>query len=88
MGQSTAIGARMSKRLFFRTSASVIGLVCFGLATPAFCEEAARPAPDSPAPNVEASDPAATISVGSATNSYSAYPIAPRQWFLTLSAGF
>ena len=28
-----------------------------------------------------------TISVGSATNSYSSYPIAPRQWFLTLSAG-
>ncbi|MDB5726306.1 MAG: TonB-dependent receptor [Novosphingobium sp.] len=27
-----------------------------------------------------------TISVGSATNSYSAYPIAPRQWFVTLSA--
>jgi hypothetical protein len=29
-----------------------------------------------------------TISVGSATNSYSVYPIAPRQWFLTFSAGF
>lgn len=29
-----------------------------------------------------------TLSVGSATNSYSAYPIAPRQWFLTLSAAF
>jgi hypothetical protein len=29
-----------------------------------------------------------TISVGSATNSYSAYPIAPRQWFGTLSIGF
>jgi len=29
-----------------------------------------------------------TVSVGSATNSYSAYPIAPRQWFLTFSAGF
>ncbi len=29
-----------------------------------------------------------TISVGSATNSYSAYPIAPRQWFLTFAAGF
>ena len=28
-----------------------------------------------------------TISVGSATNSYSVYPIAPRQWFLTLSVG-
>ena len=28
-----------------------------------------------------------TLSVGSATNSYSAYPIAPRQWFLTLSVG-
>jgi hypothetical protein len=29
-----------------------------------------------------------TISVGSATNSYSAYPIAPRQWFLTFGLGF
>lgn len=29
-----------------------------------------------------------TISVGSATNSYSAYPIAPRQWFLTYSSQF
>lgn len=29
-----------------------------------------------------------TISVGSATNSYSVYPIAPRQWFLTFSSGF
>ncbi|MBU6267653.1 MAG: TonB-dependent receptor plug domain-containing protein [Sphingomonadales bacterium] len=29
-----------------------------------------------------------TVSVGSATNSYSAYPIAPRQWFLTLSAAY
>ena len=29
-----------------------------------------------------------TVSIGSATNSYSAYPIAPRQWFLTFSAGF
>lgn len=29
-----------------------------------------------------------TLSVGSATNGYSAYPIAPRQWFLTYSAGF
>ena len=29
-----------------------------------------------------------TISIGSATNSYSAYPIAPRQWFLTFSVGF
>lgn len=29
-----------------------------------------------------------TLSVGSATNSYSAYPIAPRQWFLTLSAAY
>ncbi|NIJ08013.1 hypothetical protein FHS31_001623 [Sphingomonas vulcanisoli] len=27
-----------------------------------------------------------SISVGSATNSWSAYPIAPRQWFLTFSA--
>jgi len=29
-----------------------------------------------------------TLSIGSATNSYSAYPIAPRQWFLTLGLGF
>lgn len=29
-----------------------------------------------------------TVSVGSATNSYSVYPNAPRQWFLTFSAGF
>jgi iron complex outermembrane receptor protein len=29
-----------------------------------------------------------TISIGSATNSYSAYPIAPRQWFLTFSAAY
>jgi len=29
-----------------------------------------------------------TISVGSAANSYSAYPIPPRQWFLTFSVGF
>ncbi len=29
-----------------------------------------------------------TISIGSATNGYSAYPIAPRQWFLTFSVGF
>ncbi len=29
-----------------------------------------------------------TLSVGSATNSYSAYPIAPRQWFLTFSAAY
>ena len=29
-----------------------------------------------------------TLSVGSATNSYSAYPIPPRQWFLTFSSGF
>jgi iron complex outermembrane receptor protein len=29
-----------------------------------------------------------TISIGSATNSWSAYPIAPRQWFLTLSAAY
>jgi iron complex outermembrane receptor protein len=28
-----------------------------------------------------------SLSIGSATNSYSAYPIAPRQWFLTFSAG-
>ena len=29
-----------------------------------------------------------TLSIGSATNSYSAYPIAPRQWFLTVSAAY
>ena len=29
-----------------------------------------------------------TISIGSATNSFSAYPIAPRQWFLTFSGAF
>lgn len=29
-----------------------------------------------------------TLSIGSATNSYSAYPIAPRQWFLTFSAAY
>jgi hypothetical protein len=29
-----------------------------------------------------------TISIGSATNSYSAYPIPPRQWFVTLSAAY
>jgi hypothetical protein len=29
-----------------------------------------------------------TVSIGSATNSFSAYPIAPRQWFITLSAGY
>ena len=29
-----------------------------------------------------------TLSIGSATNNYSAYPIAPRQWFLTLSAAY
>jgi hypothetical protein len=29
-----------------------------------------------------------TVSIGSATNSYSAYPIAPRQWFMTLSTAF
>lgn len=29
-----------------------------------------------------------TLSIGSAVNSYSAYPIAPRQWFLTLSAAY
>jgi hypothetical protein len=29
-----------------------------------------------------------TLSIGSATNSYSAYPIAPRQWFVTLGLGF
>ncbi|MES2097969.1 MAG: TonB-dependent receptor plug domain-containing protein [Pseudomonadota bacterium] len=29
-----------------------------------------------------------TLSIGSATNSYSAYPIAPRQWFLTLSGAY
>jgi iron complex outermembrane receptor protein len=31
---------------------------------------------------------ASTLSIGSATNSYSAYPIAPRQFFLTLSAAY
>lgn len=31
---------------------------------------------------------ASTLSIGSATNSWSAYPIAPRQWFLTLSAAY
>ncbi|MEP9359908.1 TonB-dependent receptor plug domain-containing protein [Sphingomonas sp. KR3-1] len=29
-----------------------------------------------------------TLSIGSATNSYSAYPIPPRQWFVTYSANF
>ena len=29
-----------------------------------------------------------SLSIGSATNSYSAYPIPPRQWFLTLSAAY
>lgn len=29
-----------------------------------------------------------TLSIGSATNSWSAYPIPPRQWFLTLSAAY
>ncbi len=29
-----------------------------------------------------------TLSISSATNNYSAYPIAPRQWFLTLSAAY
>ena len=29
-----------------------------------------------------------TISIGSANNSYSAYPIAPRQFFGTLSVAF
>ncbi|KQM29108.1 MULTISPECIES: TonB-dependent receptor [unclassified Sphingomonas] len=29
-----------------------------------------------------------TLSVGSATNSFSAYPIPPRQWFLTFSAAY
>ena len=29
-----------------------------------------------------------TLSIGSATNSYSAYPIPPRQWFVTFAAGF
>jgi outer membrane receptor protein involved in Fe transport len=29
-----------------------------------------------------------TLSIGSATNSYSAYPIAPRQWFVTFSGKF
>ena len=29
-----------------------------------------------------------TLSIGSATNSFSAYPIPPRQWFLTLSGAY
>lgn len=29
-----------------------------------------------------------TLSIGSATNNWSAYPIPPRQWFLTFSAGY
>ena len=29
-----------------------------------------------------------SLSIGSATNSYSAYPLAPRQWFVTLSAAY
>ena len=29
-----------------------------------------------------------SLSISSATNNYSAYPIAPRQWFLTLNAAF
>lgn len=29
-----------------------------------------------------------TLSIGSATNNYSGYPIPPRQWFLTLSAAY
>ena len=29
-----------------------------------------------------------TLSIGSPTNNYSAYPIAPRQWFLTFSAAY
>jgi outer membrane receptor protein involved in Fe transport len=29
-----------------------------------------------------------SLSIGSATNSYAAYPMAPRQWFLTLSAAY
>ena len=29
-----------------------------------------------------------TLSIGSATNGWSAYPIAPRQWFLTFSAAY
>jgi hypothetical protein len=31
---------------------------------------------------------ASTLSIGSATNSWSAYPIPPRQWFVTLSAAY
>ena len=31
---------------------------------------------------------ASSLSIGSATNSYSAYPIAPRQFFVTFAAGF
>ncbi|WP_428332881.1 TonB-dependent receptor [Novosphingobium sp.] len=38
--------------------------------------------------NITKETGASTISIGSATNSYSVYPIAPRQWFLTFGAGF
>jgi iron complex outermembrane recepter protein len=38
--------------------------------------------------NVTNEKGASSISIGSATNSYSVYPIAPRQWFLTFGAGF
>jgi hypothetical protein len=31
---------------------------------------------------------ASTLSIGSATNSYPAFPISPRQWFPTLSAAY
>ncbi|RVT93833.1 TonB-dependent receptor [Sphingomonas crocodyli] len=38
--------------------------------------------------NITKKKGASSLSIGSATNSYSAYPIAPRQWFLTLSAAY
>jgi iron complex outermembrane receptor protein len=38
--------------------------------------------------NLDDSTGVSTVSVGSTTNSYSAYPIAPRQVFGTLSIGF
>jgi len=38
--------------------------------------------------NITDKEGVSTLSIGSATNSYSAYPIPPRQWFLTLSAAY
>ena len=38
--------------------------------------------------NITKETGASTISIGSATNSYSVYPIAPRQWFLTFGGAF